>query len=70
MVNQQGQDRVQHTKNQKGEDCALELFQKFLPPKFLGEPNLVIAKNGLDRMLDIFVALGYSEERQIVFVIF
>ncbi|XP_071918804.1 uncharacterized protein [Coffea arabica] len=70
MVNQQGQGQVQHPGNHEREDRALERFQKFLPPKFLGGPSPDIAESWLERMLDIFAALGYSEERQIAFAFF
>ncbi|XP_027156918.1 uncharacterized protein LOC113758087 [Coffea eugenioides] len=70
MVNQQGQGQVLHPGNHEGEGYALERFQKFLPPKFLGGPSPDIAESWLDRMLDIFPALGYPEERQIAFTIF
>nr|XP_027088646.1 uncharacterized protein LOC113709996 [Coffea arabica] len=70
MVNQQGQGQVQHPGNHEGEDHALERLQKFLPPKFLGGPSPDIAESWLERMLDIFASLGYSEERQIAFAVF
>nr|XP_027127786.1 uncharacterized protein LOC113743923 [Coffea arabica]XP_027127787.1 uncharacterized protein LOC113743925 [Coffea arabica] len=70
MVNQQGQGQVQHPGNHEGEDRALERFQNFLPPKFLGGPNPDIAESWLERMLDIFAALEYSEKRQIAFAVF
>ena len=53
-----------------GEDRALECFQKFSPPKFLREPDPEIAENWFERMVDIFVALHYTEERQVTFAIF
>ncbi|XP_027184156.1 uncharacterized protein LOC113782462 [Coffea eugenioides] len=77
MANQQGQDQGSNVENpgnnagnHEGEDRALERFQKFAPPKFIGGPNPDLAEGWLDRMLDIFAALGYSEERQISFVVF
>ncbi|XP_027174390.1 uncharacterized protein LOC113774009 [Coffea eugenioides] len=77
MVNQQAQGQGgnpgnpgNNVGNQEGEDRALEWFQKFAPPKFIGEPNPDLAKGWLDRMSDIFAALEYSEERQISFVVF
>ena len=77
MVNQQGQGQGSNAGNpgnnpgnHEGEDRALERFQKFAPPKFIGGPNPDLAEGWLDRMLDIFTALGYSEERQISFAIF
>ena len=56
--------------NHEGEDRALERFQKFAPPKFIGGPNPDLAETWMDRMLDIFAALRYSEERQISFAVF
>nr|XP_027101383.1 uncharacterized protein LOC113721873 [Coffea arabica] len=79
MVNQQGQGQGQNAGNPGGntennnhdrEDRALERFQKFAPPKFVGGPNPDIAEGWLERMLDIFAALGYTEERQISFATF
>ncbi|XP_027060732.1 uncharacterized protein [Coffea arabica] len=70
MVNQQGQSQVQHAGNHEGEERALERFQKFLPPKFLDGPDPDIAESRLERMLDIFAALGYPKERQIAFAVF
>ena len=48
-----------------GEDRVLKRFQKFSPPKFLGELDLEIAENCFERMVDIFAALHYIEERQV-----
>ena len=77
MVNQQAQGQGgdagnlgNNVGNQEGEDRALERFQKFAPPKFIGGPNPDLAEGWLDRMLDIFAALRYSEERQIAFAVF
>ena len=77
MVNQQALDQGANAGNpgnnmgnHEGEDRALERFQKFAPPKFIGGPNPDLAEGWLDRMLDIFAALGYSEERQISFAVF
>ncbi|XP_071940239.1 uncharacterized protein [Coffea arabica] len=79
MVNQQGQGQGQNAGNPGGnarnnnhdrEDGALERFQKFAPPKFVGGPNPDIAEGWLDRMLDIFAAPGYTKERQIFFATF
>ncbi|XP_027155789.1 uncharacterized protein LOC113756225 [Coffea eugenioides] len=77
MINQQGQDQANNAgnprnnmSNQEGEDRVLEWFQKFAPPKFIGGPNPDLAEGWLDRMLDIFPALRYSEERQISFAAF
>nr|XP_027098972.1 uncharacterized protein LOC113718255 [Coffea arabica] len=55
--------------DQGREDCALERFQKFAPPKFIGGPNPDLAEGWLDRILDIFAALRYSEEREISFAV-
>ncbi|KND53438.1 hypothetical protein BSCH_01328c [Candidatus Paraburkholderia schumanniana] len=66
----QGRGNNNHNNNQKGEDKALERFQKFQPPKFQGGPNPDEAEGWLDRISDIFAALGYTEERQIVFAVF
>nr|XP_027075956.1 uncharacterized protein LOC113699808 [Coffea arabica] len=54
----------------ESEDRALELFQKFSPPKFLGGPNPDVAEQWLEKMIDIFAALRYSEERQVTFAVF
>ncbi|XP_027156044.1 uncharacterized protein LOC113756607, partial [Coffea eugenioides] len=71
MVDQQGQGHgnnagnpVNNSGNHEGVDRALERFQKFAPPKFIGEPSPDLAERWMDRMMDIFAALGYSEERQ------
>nr|XP_027062826.1 uncharacterized protein LOC113689223 [Coffea arabica] len=77
MVNQQAQgpggnagNPGNNVGNQEGEDRALERFQKFAPPKFIGGSNPDLAEGWLDRMLDIFAALRYLKERQISFAIF
>ena len=74
MANQQAQGQGGNVENpgnnvgnQEGEDRALERFQKVAPPKFIGGPNPDLAEGWLDRMLDIFAALRYSEERQVAF---
>ncbi|XP_027086657.1 uncharacterized protein [Coffea arabica] len=54
----------------ESEDRALERFQKFSPPKFLGGPDPDMAERWLKKMVDIFAALYYSEERQVAFVVF
>ncbi|XP_027156254.1 uncharacterized protein LOC113757040 [Coffea eugenioides] len=54
----------------ESEDRALERFQKFSPPKFLGGPDPDVAEQWLEKMIDIFAALHYSEERQVTFVVF
>ncbi|XP_027184155.1 uncharacterized protein LOC113782461 [Coffea eugenioides] len=75
--NQQGQDQGSNVESpgnnagsREGDDRALERFQKFVPTKFIGGSNPDLAEGWLDRMLDIFAVLGYSEERQISFVVF
>ncbi|XP_027155741.1 uncharacterized protein LOC113756170 [Coffea eugenioides] len=71
MVDQQGQghgNNVGNPKNNSGNhegvDRALERFQKFAPPKFIGGSSPDVAEGWIDRMMDIFAALGYPEERQ------
>ena len=67
------QDQLQGQGNQgnhEGEDRALERFQRFQPPKFLGGPSPDVAESWMDRMLDIFAALGYTEEWKIAFAVF
>ncbi|XP_071924856.1 uncharacterized protein [Coffea arabica] len=65
LVDQQGQvPGNQQRDPEVGEDRALERFQKFAPPKFLGGPEPEVAENWFERMEDIFAALHYSEERQ------
>ena len=54
----------------ESEDRALERFQKFSPPKFLGGPDPDVAEQWLEKMIDIFAALRYSEERQVTFAVF
>ncbi|XP_027155101.1 uncharacterized protein LOC113755260 [Coffea eugenioides] len=77
MVDQQGQDHGNSTGNpghnsgnHEGVDRALEWFQKFAPPKFIGGPNPDLTEGWMDRMMDIFAALRYTEERQISFAVF
>ncbi|XP_027169537.1 uncharacterized protein LOC113769273 [Coffea eugenioides] len=53
-----------------GVDRCLERFQKFFPPKFLGGPDPEIVKSWLERLIDIFAALNYTEERQVTFAVF
>ncbi|XP_071933835.1 uncharacterized protein [Coffea arabica] len=53
-----------------GEDRALERFQKFAPPKFLGGLEPEVVENWFERMEDIFAALHYTEERQVTFAVF
>ncbi|XP_027184078.1 uncharacterized protein LOC113782384 [Coffea eugenioides] len=54
----------------ESEDRALERFQKFFPSKFLGGPDPDMAEQWLEKMIDIFAALHYSEERQVTFTLF
>ncbi|XP_027066637.2 uncharacterized protein [Coffea arabica] len=74
VVQHQGQHPVQQPGNPgnpvESEDRALERFQKFSPPKFLGGPDPDMAERWLEKMIDIFAALHYSEERQVTFAIF
>ena len=43
---------------------------KFAPPKFIGGPNLELVENWLERMINIFAALNYTEDRRVTFVAF
>ncbi|XP_027156976.1 uncharacterized protein LOC113758225 [Coffea eugenioides] len=74
VVQQQGQPPIQQPGNPghvvESEDRALERFQKFSPPKFLGGPDPDVAEKWLKKMIDIFAALHYSEERQVTFAVF
>ncbi|XP_071905721.1 uncharacterized protein [Coffea arabica] len=45
------------------EDRALKRFQKFSPPQFIGGPDPDVAEKWLEKMIDIFAALHYTEER-------
>nr|XP_027082238.1 uncharacterized protein LOC113704544 [Coffea arabica] len=54
----------------ESEDRALERFQKFSPSKFLGGPDPDVAEQWLEKMIDIFSVLHYSEERQVTFAVF
>ena len=54
----------------ESEDRALERFQKFSPPKFVGGPNPDEAERWLEKMVDIFAALHYTEESQVTFAVF
>ena len=46
-----------------GEDRGLEYFQKFSPPKFFEGPDLETAEHWLKKMVNIFAALNYTNER-------
>ncbi|XP_027122132.1 uncharacterized protein [Coffea arabica] len=77
MVAQQGQGQGNNSGNpgssrgnHEGEDRALERFQIFAPPKFIGGPSPDLGEGWLERILDIFAALGYAEERQVSFATF
>ena len=71
LTNRQGPEPVNQLGGLEREvDKALARFQKFSPPKFLGEPNPEIAKSWLERIVDIFAALNYTEDRQVTFTVF
>ena len=74
VVEHQGQNPINQPENSgnhvESEDRALERFQKFSPPKFLGEPDPDVAERWLEKMINIFAALHYTEERQVTFVVF
>ncbi|KND53977.1 hypothetical protein BSCH_00008 [Candidatus Paraburkholderia schumanniana] len=66
----QGQGQAQPVGQVGGEDRALERFQKFNPPTFLGGSDPEVAEMWLERITDIFSALDYTEDRQISFASF
>ena len=71
LVDQQGQMAVNQPRNPEiGEDKALERFQKFTPPKFLGGSDPDIAEQWLEAMINIFTVLNYAEQRQVNFAVF
>ena len=76
VVQQQGQNpNPNHNSGNPGnhiesDDRALERFQKFTPPKFAGGPDPDVAERWLEKMVDIFAALHYTEERQVTFAFF
>ena len=74
VVEHQGQNPVHQPGNPgnhvEGEDRALERFQKFSPLKFLEGPDPDMAERWLEKMIDIFAALHYTEERQVTFAVF
>ena len=74
IVDRQGQNPVNQPENPEnhveGEDRTLERFQKFSPPKFLGGSDPDVAKRWLEKMIDIFAALHYIEERQVTLLPF
>ncbi|XP_027184026.1 uncharacterized protein LOC113782333 [Coffea eugenioides] len=68
VVEHQGQHPVHQPANPgnhiEGEDRAHERFQKFSPPKFLGGPDPDVVERWLEKIIDIFAALHYTEERR------
>nr|XP_027071905.1 uncharacterized protein LOC113696725 [Coffea arabica] len=71
VVEQQGQKANPYPGNLgnpsnyvESEDRALERFQKIFSPKFIAGPYPDVAERWLEKMVDIFVALHYTEERQ------
>ncbi|XP_071929077.1 uncharacterized protein [Coffea arabica] len=71
LVDQQGQILVNQPPNPEiGEDRALERFQKFAPPKFLGGSDPDVVEQWLEAMINIFAALNYTEQRQVNFAVF
>ncbi|XP_027178037.1 uncharacterized protein LOC113777202 [Coffea eugenioides] len=66
-----GQNPIPQLENHvEGGDRALERFQKFSPPQFIGGPDLDVAEKWLEKMIDIFATLHYTEERQVTFFVF
>ncbi|XP_027184013.1 uncharacterized protein LOC113782320 [Coffea eugenioides] len=71
LVERQGPEPVNQPRDQeRGEDRALERFLKFAPPKFHGGSDPEVAENWFERMVNIFTALDYNEERQVNFAVF
>ncbi|XP_071905854.1 uncharacterized protein [Coffea arabica] len=74
VVEQQDQNPNPNPENSgnpvESEDRALERFQKFLPPKFIGGLDPDVAERWLENMVDIFAALHYTEERHVTFAVF
>nr|XP_027109174.1 uncharacterized protein LOC113729046 [Coffea arabica] len=71
LAERQGLEPVDQPRNQERcEDKALERFLKFAPPKFHGGSNPEIAETWFERMVDIFAALDYTDERQVNFAVF
>nr|XP_027124245.1 uncharacterized protein LOC113740934 [Coffea arabica] len=71
LVEQQGQASINQPRDpEMGQDRALEKFQKFSPPKFLGGPDPEGAERWLETMINIFAALNYAENKQVQFAIF
>ena len=70
-MEQQGQVPVNKPRDpDMGQDRALERFQKFSPPKFLGVPDPEGVERWLEAMINIFAALNYTEDRQVQFAVF
>lgn len=71
LVERQCPEPVNQPRDPEGdEDRALERFQKFSPPKFSGGLDPEVVENWFERMVDIFAASNYTEERQVTFAIF
>ena len=71
LAKQQGQAPVNQSRDPEiGEDRALERFQKFSPPKFLGGPDPERAERWLKTIINIFAALNYKEKRQVNLSVF
>ena len=71
LVEQQGQAPINQPRDPEiGHDKALELFQKFSPPKFLGGSDPEVVERWLEAMINIFATLNYTEERQVNFTVF
>ncbi|XP_071916283.1 uncharacterized protein [Coffea arabica] len=69
VVEHQGQNPNSQPENSgnpgdyvESEDRALKRFQKFFPPKFIGGPDPDVVDRWLEKMVDIFAALHYTEE--------
>ncbi|XP_027155484.1 uncharacterized protein LOC113755776, partial [Coffea eugenioides] len=69
LVEQQGQAPVNQPRDPEI-DQALERFQKFFPPKFLGGPDPEATERWLESMINIFATLNYTEDRQVHFAVF
>ena len=62
LVEQQGQAPVNQPRDpDMRQDRALERFQKFSSPKFLGGPDPEGLERWLETMINIFAALKYAE---------
>ncbi|CAH2812408.1 MAG: hypothetical protein CBHOC_5398 [uncultured Caballeronia sp.] len=66
----QGQGQAPPVGQERGEDRALERFQRFGPPKFHGGSEPEMAENWMERISDIFATLDYTEDRRISFASF